>query len=75
LGKIDKVLSKNQPILVQIVKEPISTKGPRLSCDISIAGRYIVLVPFSNSVNLSKKITDKQERNRLQRIDVLYQAC
>jgi ribonuclease G len=68
LGKIDKVLSKNQPILVQIVKEPISTKGPRLSCDISIAGRYIVLVPFSNSVNLSKKITDKQERNRLQRL-------
>ncbi|NIJ51399.1 Rne/Rng family ribonuclease [Dyadobacter arcticus] len=68
LGKIDKVLSKNQAILVQIVKEPISTKGPRLSCDISIAGRYIVLVPFSNSVNLSKKITDKQERNRLQRL-------
>ena len=68
LGKIDKVLSKNQPILVQIVKEPISTKGPRLSCDISIAGRYIVLVPFSNSVNLSKKITDKQERNRLQKL-------
>ncbi len=68
LGKIDKVLSKNQPILVQIVKEPISTKGPRLSCDISIAGRYIVLVPFSESVNLSKKITDKQERNRLQRL-------
>ncbi|WP_207504852.1 Rne/Rng family ribonuclease [Telluribacter humicola] len=68
LGKIDKVLSKNQPILVQVVKEPISTKGPRLSCDISIAGRYIVLVPFSNSVNLSKKITDKQERTRLQRL-------
>ncbi len=67
-GKIDKVLVKNQPILVQIVKEPISTKGPRLSCDISIAGRYIVLVPFSNSVNLSKKITDRQERTRLQRL-------
>ena len=67
-GKIDKVLDRNQPILVQIVKEPISTKGPRLSCDISIAGRYIVLVPFSNSVNLSKKITDRQERNRLQRL-------
>jgi len=67
-GKIDKVLDRNQPILVQIVKEPISTKGPRLSCDISIAGRYIVLVPFSNSVNLSKKITDRQERSRLQRL-------
>lgn len=67
-GKIDKVLTKNQPILVQVVKEPISTKGPRLSCDISIAGRYVVLVPFSNAVNISKKITDKQERNRLQRL-------
>jgi ribonuclease G len=68
LGKIDDVLSKNQPILVQIAKEPISTKGPRLSCDISIAGRYAVLVPFSNAVNISKKITDKEERQRLQRL-------
>ena len=68
LGKIDKVLGKNQPILVQVVKEPISTKGPRLSCDISIAGRYAVLVPFSNSVNISKKITDKTERTRLHKL-------
>lgn len=66
--KIDKVLSKNMPILVQVVKEPISTKGPRLSCDISIAGRYTVLVPFSNGVNISKKITAKTERTRLQRL-------
>ncbi|CCG99246.1 ribonuclease E/G [Fibrella sp. WM1] len=65
IGKIDKVLTKGQSILVQVVKEPISTKGPRLSCDISIAGRYLVLVPFSNGVNLSKKITDRTERNRL----------
>ena len=50
-GKINQVLSKNQQILVQVVKEPISTKGPRLSCELSIAGRYMVLVPFSNSVN------------------------
>ena len=68
LGKIDKTLLKNQVILVQVVKEPISTKGPRLSCDISIAGRYAVLVPFSNSVNISKKITDKTERTRLHRL-------
>lgn len=68
LGKIDKVLTKNAPILVQVVKEPISTKGPRLSCDISIAGRYLVLVPFANTVNLSKKITDKAERSRLMRL-------
>ncbi len=68
LGKIAQILTKNAPILVQVVKEPISTKGPRLSCEISIAGRYIVLVPFSNSVNISKKITDKEERQRLQRL-------
>lgn len=68
LGKIGDVLQKNQPILVQVVKEPISSKGPRLSCDISIAGRYIVLVPFSNSVNISKKITSKQERQRLHKL-------
>ena len=66
--KIDKVLSKNTLVLVQVVKEPISTKGPRLSCDISIAGRYTVLVPFSNGVNISKKITAKTERTRLQRL-------
>jgi len=68
IGKIDKVLTKGAPILVQIVKEPISTKGPRLSCDISIAGRYLVLVPFANGVNISKKITDRTERNRLLRL-------
>ncbi len=68
LGKISDVLVKNQPILVQVVKEPISSKGPRLSCDISIAGRYVVLVPFSNSINISKKITSKQERIRLHKL-------
>lgn len=67
-GKISDVLSKNMPILAQVVKEPISSKGPRLSCDISIAGRYIVLVPFSNSINISKKITSKQERQRLHKL-------
>ncbi|HEX8529902.1 MAG TPA: Rne/Rng family ribonuclease, partial [Cytophagales bacterium] len=68
LGKVNQVLTKNAPILVQVVKEPISTKGPRLSCELSIAGRYIVLVPFSNSVNISKKITEKEERQRLMRL-------
>jgi ribonuclease G len=67
-GKIDKVLTKGQQILVQVVKEPISTKGPRLSCEISIAGRYLVLVPFSNTVNVSKKIGEKEEKQRLQRL-------
>lgn len=68
LGKISQVLTKNSAILVQVVKEPISTKGPRLSCELSIAGRYIVLVPFASAVNISKKITSKEERQRLLRL-------
>lgn len=68
LGKIGQVLSRNQKILVQVVKEPISTKGPRLSCELSIAGRYLILVPFSKAVNVSKKITDGNERKRLLRL-------
>ncbi len=68
MGKVNQVLTKNSPILVQVVKEPISTKGPRLSCELSIADRYIVLVPFSNSVNISKKITEKDGGQRLMRL-------
>ncbi|NJN24889.1 MAG: Rne/Rng family ribonuclease [Cyclobacteriaceae bacterium] len=68
LGKISQVLTKNQKILVQVVKEPISTKGPRLSCELSLAGRYIVLVPFSNAVSISKKISNSDERKRLLRL-------
>ncbi|QNF33319.1 Rne/Rng family ribonuclease [Adhaeribacter swui] len=68
LGKIGEVLKKGQQLLVQIVKEPISTKGPRLSCELSLAGRYLVLVPFSNTVSVSKKIVSKDERQRLKRL-------
>jgi len=68
LGKVSQLFSRNNQILVQVIKEPISTKGPRLSCEISIAGRYVVLVPFSNTVNVSKKITSKEERQRLVRL-------
>ena len=68
LGKISQVLTKNQQILVQVAKEPISTKGPRLTCELSLAGRYMVLVPFSSAVNISKKITDSAERKRLLRL-------
>ena len=67
-GKIDQVLNKKQPVLVQILKEPISTKGPRLSCEITIPGRYLVLSPFSNVVAVSKKIANSEERKRLQRL-------
>lgn len=68
LGKMGQVLTRNQKILVQVVKEPISTKGPRLSCELSIAGRFIVLVPFSDAVSVSKKITSSEERKRLLRL-------
>lgn len=64
-GKIDQVLSKRQPILVQVLKEPISTKGPRLSCELTIPGRYLVLTPFQNTIAVSKKIGNAEERNRL----------
>ncbi len=67
-GSIIDVFKANQSILVQIVKEPISTKGPRLSSEISIAGRYIVLVPFSNRVSVSQKITSNEEKDRLKRL-------
>ncbi len=68
LGKIAQVLIKGQQILVQVVKEPISTKGPRLSSELSIAGRYLILVPFSNTVSISKKIPNLLERKRLERL-------
>ncbi|MDX1271244.1 ribonuclease E/G [Bizionia paragorgiae] len=64
-GKIADVLKSNQSMLVQIVKEPISTKGPRISSELSIAGRYIVLVPFSDRISISQKIEDKAEKERL----------
>jgi ribonuclease G len=67
-GKIEKVLKTNDQILVQIAKEPISTKGPRLSSEISLAGRYIVLVPFGNKVSVSQKLKDVDERERLIRL-------
>ncbi len=67
-GKISEVLNRNMLLPVQIAKEPISTKGPRLSSDLSFAGRFVVLVPFSDSISISKKIKSNTERNRLKKI-------
>ncbi|MDB4297648.1 ribonuclease E/G [Flavobacteriaceae bacterium] len=67
-GSIDKLLKPKQNMLVQIVKEPISTKGPRISSELSIAGRYLVLVPFSNRVSVSQKIDDPKEKDRLKKL-------
>lgn len=63
--KIGNILKQNQNILVQITKAPISTKGPRLTAEISFAGRYLVLVPLSNRISISQKIKSSEERNRL----------
>ena len=67
-GKIDDVIKSGQNMLVQVVKEPISTKGPRISSELSIAGRYLVLVPFSDRVSVSQKITNNKEKDRLKRL-------
>jgi ribonuclease G len=67
-GKITQLLRTGQTILVQIAKEPISTKGPRLTSELSIAGRNIVLVPFSDKVSVSQKISSVEERNRLKKL-------
>ena len=65
-GRIEKVLTPGQLIIVQIVKEPISTKGSRLTAEISLAGRNIVLLPFADKVSISQKIASKEERRRLE---------
>ena len=67
-GKITEVLAANRDVLVQVVKEPISAKGPRLNSEVTLAGRYIVLVPFSNKISISQKIKDYAERDRLRDI-------
>ena len=67
-GGINEVIKANQSLLVQIVKEPISTKGPRISSELSLAGRYLVMVPFSDRVSVSQKIGSKEEKDRLIRL-------
>ena len=67
-GKISSYIATGQTILVQIAKEAISTKGPRLTSDISLAGRNVVLIPFSNKISISQKIKSSEERKRLKRI-------
>ncbi|MDR2823688.1 MAG: Rne/Rng family ribonuclease [Prevotellaceae bacterium] len=67
-GSITEVIASGQEILVQIAKEPISTKGPRLTAEISIAGRYLILIPFSDKVSVSSKIKSNAERSRLRQL-------
>ena len=67
-GKIGNVVNANQQILIQIAKEPISTKGPRITTEISLAGRYLVLIPFSDKISVSQKIKTNDEKIRLKRL-------
>lgn len=64
-GKISDILTTGQTVIVQVSKEPISTKGPRLASEISLAGRNLVLIPFSDKVSISTKIESTEEKNRL----------
>lgn len=67
-GNIQNVLQQGQYIMVQIVKEPINTKGPRLTAEISLAGRNMVLLPLGEKVSISQKIKNSEERNRLRKL-------
>jgi len=64
-GKIGQVLKGGEPLLVQVIKEPIANKGPKVTCDISIPGRYFILVPFTNHISISRKIGNPKEKTRL----------
>lgn len=67
-GTITQVLTPGQQLLVQIVKEPISSKGPRLTTEISFTGRYMVLIPFSDKISISQKIKSTEEKTRLRQL-------
>ena len=67
-GKISNVLKSGDNVVVQIIKEPISTKGPRLTSEISLAGRNLVLLPFHDKVSVSQKIESAEEKNRLKQL-------
>jgi len=67
-GSVQTALKVGQEVMVQIVKEPISTKGPRLTCELSFAGRYLVLIPFNDKVSVSSKVRKSEERTRLKQL-------
>ena len=67
-GSIANIITAGQHILVQIAKEPISSKGPRLTTEISFTGRYLVLIPFGDKISISQKIKSTEEKNRLRQL-------
>jgi ribonuclease E len=71
MGSITELLAPQQKVLVQVMKEPTGTKGPRLTGNISLPGRYLVLMPYGRGVNLSRRIRSENERNRLRALAIL----
>ena len=67
-GSVQNTLKVGQEVMVQVVKEPISTKGPRLTCELSFAGRFLVLIPFNDKVSVSSRIKKGEERSRLKQL-------
>jgi len=67
-GTVTDVLEQGQELIVQVAKEPISTKGPRLTTEISFTGRFLVLIPFNDKISVSQKIKDHSEKMRLRRL-------
>lgn len=67
-GTVDKVMAAQDEVLLQITKEPISTKGPRISTQISLTGRFLVLIPFDNKVSISKKVKAPKKKQGSKRL-------
>ncbi|AFY67311.1 Rne/Rng family ribonuclease [Geitlerinema sp. PCC 7407] len=74
-GAITELLTPQQKVLVQVMKEPTGNKGPRLTGNITMPGRYLVLMPFGRGVNLSRRIRNENERNRLRALAILVKPA
>lgn len=74
-GSITELLVPQQKVLVQVMKEPTGNKGPRLTGNISLPGRYLVLMPYGKGVNLSRRIRNENERNRLRALAILVKPA
>lgn len=74
-GAITELLAPQQKVLVQVMKEPTGNKGPRLTGNISLPGRYLVLMPYGKGVNLSRRIRSEEERNRLRALAILVKPA
>jgi ribonuclease E len=72
---ITELLTPQQKVLVQVMKEPTGTKGPRLTGNITLPGRYVVLMPYGRGVNLSRRIKSESERNRLRALAILIKPA